>query len=341
MAIAGAIFRSGSRPESATLPLMQQRPFGSLGAVSALTLGGGGTGQVWGATTRDEAIATTREAVESGITLLDLAPGYGNGEAESVIGETFGGRLPAGVRITTKCMLGNPPPAEVASRLEASLAASLGRMRLSRVDLFFLHGQVFPDDKAGQPGYRGSPLSLFREHVRPTFERLVREGRIGAWGISAAGIPESCIAAIDDDPPPNAAQVVINLLDSPGGMKSYEGPARPRDILAAANRRGVAVMGIRAVQAGALTDAIDRPIADDHPEMVDYRRAAPFRAIAKELGESPASLAHRYALSVPGVATVVLGVKNRTELRECIAAEAMGPLDAALMARIDASVGRA
>lgn len=74
--------------------------------------------------------------------------------------------------------------------------------------------------------------------------------------------------------------------------------------------------------------------------MEDYRRAAPFRELAREVGESPASLAHRYALSLDGVSTVVLGVKNREELRECIDAEAQGPLDPALMTRIDNAVGR-
>ena len=73
---------------------MQQRPFGELGAVSALTLGGGGIGQVWGPTTRQECVATVREAVDSGIDVLDLAPSYGNGEAETVIGEAFDGSFP-------------------------------------------------------------------------------------------------------------------------------------------------------------------------------------------------------------------------------------------------------
>src|SRR5713101_3132900 len=41
---------------------MQQRTFGQLGDISALTLGGGGIGQVWGPTTREEAIATVCEA---------------------------------------------------------------------------------------------------------------------------------------------------------------------------------------------------------------------------------------------------------------------------------------
>jgi hypothetical protein len=47
-----------------------------------------------------------------------------------------------------------------------------------------------------------------------------------------------------------------------------------------------------------------------------------------------------YMDSTTGIATVVLGVKNRTELRECMTAEARGVLDPALMARIDAAVGR-
>jgi aryl-alcohol dehydrogenase-like predicted oxidoreductase len=123
-------------------------------------------------------------------------------------------------------------------------------------------------------------------------------------------------------------------------MKTFPEPARPREIIAAANRRGVAIMGIRAVQAGALTDAIDRDLPADHPEMRDFQRAAPFRALARELGLSPALLAHRYALSMPGVATVILGVKDRVELRECLDAEAEGPLPKDLVDRIDRAVGR-
>ena len=118
-------------------------------------------------------------------------------------------------------------------------------------------------------------------------------------------------------------------------------PGRPRDIIAAAHANGAAVMGIRAVQAGALTDSVDRPLPEGHTELADYARAAPFRAVAAEVGLSAAYLAHCYALSMEGVSTVVLGVKNREELRECIAAEAAAPLDPALVARIDAAVGSA
>ncbi len=96
-------------------------------------------------------------------------------------------------------------------------------------------------------------------------------------------------------------------------------------------------MGIRAVQAGALTASIDRPLPDDHPEKRDYALAAGFRALCAEIGEDPAIVAHRYALALP-IDTLVLGVKNRAELAGCVAAAEAGALPAELAARIDASV---
>ena len=317
---------------------MQNRSFGSLGEVSCLTLGGGGIGQVWGPTTRAEAVATVREAVESGITFLDLAPSYGNGEAESVVGEAFGGRLPDGVRLSTKCRLGNPAAGDVLSILEASLDESLDRLGLDQVGLFFLHNQIIPDNAVDR--YQGTPRSLFVDAVRPAMEQLVSSGRIGAWGITGIGVPSSILETVQEGPPPMAIQVIANLLDSAGALTRHDDPARPRDIAAAAHGQGLGVMGIRAVQAGALTDSFDRELTEDHPDMADYKRAEPFRTLAKEIGESTASLAHRYSLTMDGISTVVLGVKNRTELRECIEAANRGPLEPELVGRIDSAVSQ-
>ena len=62
---------------------------------------------------------------------------------------------------------------------------------------------------------------------------------------------------------------------------------------------------------------------------------APYRALCQALGVDPALLAHRYALDMAGVDTVVLGVKNRAELAQGLEAEAQGPLPAALRGQID------
>ena len=47
---------------------MKKRSFKPFGNISALTLGGGGLGQVWGETSREEAVATVNLAIEKGIT---------------------------------------------------------------------------------------------------------------------------------------------------------------------------------------------------------------------------------------------------------------------------------
>jgi aryl-alcohol dehydrogenase-like predicted oxidoreductase len=323
---------------------MQQHSFGRLWPVSVLTLGGGGIGMVWGETTLDECVATVHDAVAAGINLIDLAPSYGNGKAEALVGKAFGGRLPDGVRVTSKCGLGNAPRAEIEPMLRRSIEGSLERLRLSRLDLFFLHSNVVPDAQhlARRPdaASRMTLYETFVAEVRPVFERLVGEGLIGAWGLTGIGHPDTIIKLLGERPAPAAVQCIANLLDSPGALKFFDGPAKPRAVMAAARANGVGVMGIRAVQAGALTSALDRPLPADHPEMRDFARGAGFRRLAAELEVTPALLAHRYALSLP-VDTAVLGVKNRSELAECIAAAEAGPLPADLIARIDQSVDSA
>src|SRR5215471_2257351 len=320
---------------------MQQNSFGKLPPVSALTLGGGGIGMVWGETTFDECVATVHAAVAAGINLIDLAPSYGDGRAERVVGEAFGGRLMIDEKITSKCNVGNPSPEDIEPLLRQSIEGSLGRLQLSRLDLFFVHSNVVPDEdhRAQWPdaARRMTLYATFVEHVRPVLERLVGEGLIGAWGLTGIGHPDIIIKLLGERPAPAAVQCIANLLDSPGGLKFFDGPAKPRAVMRAARANGVGVMGIRAVQAGALTSAIDRPLPADHPEMRDFARAAGFRELAAELDVAPAALAHRYALSLD-IDTLVLGVKNRPELAECVTAAEAGPLPPELLARVDEAV---
>ena len=88
---------------------MKYRNFTPFGSISSLTLGGGGIGNVWGKTTRREAIDTVLYAIDSGINHLDMAPMYGRGEAELVVGEALKDRDPSKLKITTKCQLGTLP----------------------------------------------------------------------------------------------------------------------------------------------------------------------------------------------------------------------------------------
>ena len=162
---------------------MQERDFKPYGPISALTLGGGGLGQVWGETTREEAIATVNLAIEKGINHLDVAPMYGNGEAESVVGEVFRGKEINGIKITTKCRLGTLPDEEVYDHLNSSLTQSLDYLNMERVDLFLLHTQLREDDFQLQVlnNHRdavSTSLSCYFNAAIPAFERLKAEGKI-------------------------------------------------------------------------------------------------------------------------------------------------------------------
>ena len=265
---------------------MRYSQLGPFADVSRLTLGGGGIGQGWGASSDEEAIATVQTALAAGINMIDTAPMYG--ACEAVIAKAFGGVLPVGVRITTKCQLGEPSVGTVVKKLEASLDASLKAMRLEHVDLYFLHSNICEDDTVyahgnDQRASFATPWSQYVEEVVPGFEDLKRRGRIGAWGITGIGVPGTILKALQHDVKPSVVQAITNVLDSPGGIRRYSEPARPRAIIAEAKAQGVGVMGIRAVQAGALTAKFDREVKASHPEAVDYERAAPFRALCAEL----------------------------------------------------------
>lgn len=305
---------------------MEHRNLGPVESVSRLALGGGGIGQVWGETTREEALATVESSVAAGINFFDLAPMYGDGEAERVVGEALGGRYPEDVLVSTKCMLGDAPAGEIDARLRRSLDESCERLNRDTVTVYILHGCVVADGWTGainptRLARVAVPLSKYRACVVPAFRRLKEEGRIQAWGITCASVPDIDTDILRSDERPDVVQCITNVLNSSGSMAMTEKEADHRGIIRTAAEVGTGVMGIRAVAAGSLTNHLDREIKPASREQLDFDRAESFRAIAAELGISAADLAHQYALQMEGVDTVVLGVKNRRELNEAIGSE--------------------
>ncbi len=114
-------------------------------------------------TLRDEEIATLRLALDLGLTLVDTAEMYGEGAAESLVGEALAGRRDEAF-LVTKVYPHN------ASRegVPAACERSLKRLRTDRIDLYLLHW----------PG--SVPLAETIE----AFERLRAEGKIRHWGVS-------------------------------------------------------------------------------------------------------------------------------------------------------------
>ena len=327
---------------------MEKRSFKPYGSISALTLGGGGLGQVWGETTREEAIATVNLALENGINHLDVAPMYGKGEAERVVGEVFKGKDLGDVKITTKCRLGTLPDDEVYERLISSLEKSLVNLNMERVDLFLLHSQLRQDDfqlytHNEHRETNTTSLSCYYNAVIPAFERLKQEGKIGSWGIGGLGQNQAILEALNHEIQPEAIQCVVNPLNSAGAIGYVDQDFDPQKILTESQKVGIPILGIRAVQAGALTLKMDRephPSGFDIRDFEDYDKAEPFRKLASEWKMNPSTLAHRYALSAEKVSSVILGVKNRSELLDCIKAESLGELNQDQISTIDTALSR-
>ena len=157
---------------------MQKRKLGRSNLeVSALGLGCMGLSFGLGPPTdRQEAIALIRLAVERGVTFFDTAECYGPFANEELVGEALA-PFREGVVVATKFgFRGGDSKAGLDSRPErirAVAEASLKRLRTDRIDLFYQH-RVDPN----------VPI----EDVAGTVRELIREGKVGHFGLSEAGV---------------------------------------------------------------------------------------------------------------------------------------------------------
>jgi aryl-alcohol dehydrogenase-like predicted oxidoreductase len=91
---------------------------------------------------RTAAVATVHAALEAGINYIDTAPGYGEGNSESIIGEAARGRRDR-FFLATKVGYRGLSPADVTVSVEASLR----RLRTDVIDVIQFHGGMFePQD---------------------------------------------------------------------------------------------------------------------------------------------------------------------------------------------------
>lgn len=129
--------------------------------VPALGLGSWKMGER--ASERSHEIAALRLGVELGMTLIDTAEMYGDGAAESLIGDAL-----ADVRDELFIVSKAYPQNASRGRLARACEASMARLRTDRIDLYLLH-------------WRASvPLAETVEAM----EALKAAGKIRHWGVS-------------------------------------------------------------------------------------------------------------------------------------------------------------
>ena len=134
-------------------------PNGSI--VPALGQGTWGMGE--GISPEDIEADSLRAGLDLGLKLIDTAEMYGNGGSERVVGKALVGRRDDAF-VVSKVL---PSHASQKGTIEAC-ERSLKNLKIEKIDLYLLHWQS------------SVPLSETVEAL----EKLVTQGKIGAWGVS-------------------------------------------------------------------------------------------------------------------------------------------------------------
>lgn len=142
---------------------------------------------------RDRAaeLRSLKLGLELGLTLIDTAEMYGDGDAEEIVGEAIAGQRDR-VFLVSKVYPHNASAAGVVGACERSLK----RLGTDRLDLYLLH-------------WRGTiPLA----ETVAGFTRLVEAGKIRHWGVSNFGVADmEELWSLDGGPACQTNQVVYSL----------------------------------------------------------------------------------------------------------------------------------
>lgn len=297
---------------------LARRPLGSSGP--AVTVLGFGAMELRGTPHRnprplDESVAAEvlTTVLDEGINFIDTSVDYAL--SEELIGRYLGARRDEYVLATKAgCPLEfrpDAPPGPLphdysAANIRAGVEQSLRRLRTDHLDLLQLH--ISPSIEV-----------LRRDSVLETLVTLRQEGKIGAFGVSSV-LPE-----IDDHlgiAEFSALQVPFSALER-----------RLESRIAVAGRRGVGVIVRGGVAQGgkrAKQTTDGRPLTWAGTGLDELRD-----------GDTVSGFLLRYALTTPGVSTVIVGTADPSHVRANVAAARRGVLPADVYAeaqqRLDAA----
>lgn len=300
---------------------------GSL-TVSAEGLGCMGMSSVYGAADWDESIATVRRGVDLGVTLIDTANAYGLGHNEVLVGRAVAGRrddvqiaTKVGMDFTTgrgKVLINNDP-----DYIKAAADASLLRLGVDRIDLYYLH-RVNPD----------VPL----EESVGALSELVQEGKVAHIGLSEvtgeqlrAAHAVHPIAAVQSeyslwtrDPETTVADAARELgvglvAYSPLGRGYLTGTVDTSTLAATDGRRRLARFADDAANANqVITDTVQR-IADEKAVTAGQVAIAWVAAQGAKLGTP--------VVPIPGTKRVKWVEQNAAALDVQLSSDDLGALD--------------
>ena len=321
---------------------MNYRKFGNTGIeVSEIGFGCGDVGGLMVRGEHADQVRAVARAMELGINYFDTASRYGGGQSETNLGRVLK-ELSAEVYVGTKYSLGEADPNDLKTGVIQSVEASLKRLGREQVDLIQLHDRISSQTDVS---VRAITVSDVLGEVREALEVLKFQGKARFYGMTGVGEPKG-IHEVVASGLVSTVQTVYNLINASAGTAipaGFDMPDYDRLIDLSAEKN-VGVIVIRVLAAGALTGTSVRhpvavqtvaPIGSGRDFQQDESRARQFAFIVDEgfAGDMPeASI--RFALSNPGVSTVLVGYSDLEHLEKSVQYAAKGPLPAEALARL-------
>jgi aryl-alcohol dehydrogenase-like predicted oxidoreductase len=299
-------------------------------SVGAIALGCMGMSEFYEPVAERDAIAAIHRALELGMTLIDTSDMYGRGENERLVGRALRGRREQAVLATKTGLLrraddpqwrgvdGHP------AYVRAACDASLARLGVDHVDLYYLH--------------RVDPQVPLEETVGALAE-LVTAGKVRRIGLSET-TPEQLERA--------AAVAPIAALQSEYSLFTRD--VERNGVRAAARALGIALVAYAPLGRGMLTgtirstatlaaDDLRRRVPRFDPENLGRNLALvdALATLAGERGCTSAQLALAWVLAQGDDVVALPGCERVAHVDENAAAATV-TLDAATLATIDALV---
>jgi len=313
---------------------MQYNSLGRTGLnVSRVGFGGGGIGQVWGATTRDEAVRAVHRALDLGINYFDVAPAYGNGKAEEALGIALEGRSEE-VIIGTKVRVPGDDLANATAAVQRSMETSLRLLKRDSVDILHVHNR-FTENRGDVPNSLSADDVM--GPVLEAYQAVQQAGKTRFIGLSAMDHDVPTLNKIMDTGDWDTMLAYYNLLNQtaksppPPGVNLFD---NGQNILLA-KKHDMGVIGIRSHAAGALTSGVDRPVPPDNELLrQDVASAAQLGFLLDGNIKNLSQAATVYCLMNEDIHTTVPGVKNVAETEEMAGCIDLTPFSPAQMTRL-------
>jgi len=318
--------------------------------VSEISLGTGDNagGLVYGSSDQQRALVET--ALDLGINLFDCSPDYGKGAGEVNLGRLLQDLGAKDAKIITKVEIMAEDLDRIGEKVTQSIDDSLLRLRREKVDVAMLHNPIrFERNSSVRQWMRLMPNDVI-DAVLPALVKAREAGKCDYLGLACESSDPRAVAPVMATGEIAMINAWFNLTN-PTAARSITGFPDQQDyagLFALAEQHGAGVSVIRPLAGGALTDAfvgrgtaarheLSRGYYRDNPALLnpEIERARRFEFLRDRGTQTLSMAAYRYALAFPVVATIVGGFSDLAQLRDAVAASALGPLSGDALADVE------